>query len=174
MEQRSICRFPDAERNIRLSKCKLECSDIRIAYVVVLVLFFLFCCICCCCCVVVVVIVVVIISLGTMVQFPSSAAFLPRSEDPTSRTSNKKRRIKQLHIQNEDGGREEKRHGKQSSRTSGRDITGRTAKRKRGGAIRVHNISSMDHINRNSYFFILAQTLRDAGIELDSCIPVRV
>ena len=49
-----------------------------------------------------------------------------------------------------------------------------TTKRKRGGAIRVHNISSMDHTNRNSYFFILAQTLRDARIELDSCIPVRV
>ena len=47
MEQRSICRGPDAERNIWLSKCKLECSDISVAYVVV----------------------VVIISVGTMVQF---------------------------------------------------------------------------------------------------------
>ena len=105
-----------------------------------------------------------------------SAAFLPRSKDPTSRTSNKKRRTKQLHIQKEDGGSKEKRRGKQSCRTSEHDITGRvvTAKGKRGGAIRVHSISSMEHINRNLYFFILAQTLRDARIENDSCIPVRV
>ena len=102
------------------------------------------------------------------------AAFLPRSEDPTSRTSNKKRRTKQLDILKEDGGREEKRRGKQSSRTSEHAITGRvaTAKGKMGGAIRVHNISPMEHINRNLYFFILAQMLRDARIELDSCHPV--
>ena len=76
----------------------------------------------------------------------------------------------------EDGGRKEKGRGKHSSRTSEHDITGRvaTVKRKRGGAVRVHNLSSMEHTNRNSYFFILAQTLRDARIELDSCIPVRV
>ena len=65
MEQRSICRGPDAERNIRLSKCKLECSDISVAYVVVV---FFFCCFVAY--IVVVVVVVVIISLGTMVQFP--------------------------------------------------------------------------------------------------------
>ena len=48
----------------------------------------------------------------------------------------------QLHIQKEDGGREEKRRGKQCSRTSEHDFTGRvaTAKGKRGGAIQVHNI----------------------------------
>ena len=159
MEQRSICRGPDAERNIRLSKCKLECSDISVAYVVV-VFFFLFCCICCCC---------RHHQSGHHGPAVPSAAFFPRSKDPTSRTSN---RTKQLHIKKEDGGRKEKRCGKQSSRTSEHDITGRvaTAKGKRGGAIRVHNISSMEHTNRN----ILAQTLRDARTELDSCIPVRV
>ena len=58
MEQRSICRGLRAERSVRLSKCKLECSDISVAYVVVVVI-------------VVVVVVVVIISVGTMVQqFP--------------------------------------------------------------------------------------------------------
>ena len=46
-----------------------------------------------------------------------------------------------------------------------------TANGKRGGAIRVHSISS-NHTNRNSYFFILAQMLRDARIELDCCHPV--
>ena len=119
--------------------------------------FLLFCCIYCCCC---------HHQCGHHGPAVPSAAFLPRSEDPTSRTRNKKRKTKQLHIQKEDGGRKEKRYGKQSSRTSEHDITGRvaTAKRKRGGAIRVHNISSMDHINRNSYFFILAQMLRDARI----------
>ena len=146
----------------------MECSDISVAYVVVDVVFLLlFCCICCCCC---------HHQCGHHGPAVPSAAFLPRSEDPTSRTSNKKRRTKQLDIQKQDGGRKEKRRGKQSSRTSEHAITGcvATAKRKRGGAIHVHNISSMDHINRNSYFFILAQTLRDARIELDSCIPVRV
>ena len=137
------------------SKCKLECSDISVAYVVVL-FFKLFCCICSYCC---------HHQCGHHGPAVPSAAFLPRSEDPTSRTRNKKRRTKQLHIQKEDGGRKEKRCGKQSSRTS--ELTGRvaTAKGKRGGAIRVHSISSMDHINRNSYFFILAQMLRDARIE---------
>ena len=63
MEQQSICRGPDAERNIRLSKCKLECSDISVAYVVVVVFF--------CCCFVANVVVVVINSVDTMVQqFP--------------------------------------------------------------------------------------------------------
>ena len=57
MEQRSICRGPDAERNIRLNKCKLECSDISVAYVVVVVLFFCF----------VAYVVVVVISQGTIV-----------------------------------------------------------------------------------------------------------
>ena len=51
MEQRSICRGPDAERNVRLSESRLECSDISVAHVVVVV-------------------VVVVVSLGTMVQFP--------------------------------------------------------------------------------------------------------
>ena len=46
---------------------------------------------------------------------------------------------------------EEKRRSKQSSRTSEHAITGlvATAKGKRGGAIRVHSISSMEHTNRN-------------------------
>ena len=62
MKQRSICRGPDAERNIRLNKCNLECSDISVPYVVVVVFF---------CCFVAYVVVVVIISVGTMVQqFP--------------------------------------------------------------------------------------------------------
>ena len=64
MKQRSICRGLRAERSVRLSKCKLECSGISVAYVIVVVVVVV---------VVhvdVVVVVVVIISVGTMVQFP--------------------------------------------------------------------------------------------------------
>ena len=61
MEQRSICRGPDAERNVRLSESRLECSDISVAHVVVVVIVVVVVC---------VVVVVVVVSLGTMVQFP--------------------------------------------------------------------------------------------------------
>ena len=110
--------------------------DISVAYVVV---------------VVAVVVVVVVISLGTMVQFPVQHSSKEEKTQLASRTSNKKRKIKQLDIQKEDGGREEKRHVNQSSRTSEHATNGRvaTAKRKRGGAVRVHSISPMDHINKN-------------------------
>ena len=67
---------------------------------------------------------------------------------------------------------EEKRRGvaSKAAETSEHAITGRvaTATGKRGGAIHVHNILSMEHTNRNCYLFFLAQTLRDARIELDS------
>ena len=69
-----------------------------------------------------------------MVQFPVQHSSQEVKTQLASRTSNKKRRTKQLHIQKEDGGREEKRRGKQSSRTSEYDITGcvATAKKKEG------------------------------------------
>ena len=75
MKQRSISRGPYAERNVRLSKCKLEYSDISVAYVVLL---FFFCCfvayvvvVVFLFCFVAYVVVVVIISVGTIVQqFP--------------------------------------------------------------------------------------------------------
>ena len=121
MEQRSICSGPDAERNVIWN------AQILVLHMLLLCFFLLFCCIYCCCC---------HHQCGHHGPAVPSAAFLPRSEDPTSRTSNKKRRTKQLHIQKDDVGREEKRRGKQSSRTSEPIITGHvaTAKRKRGGA----------------------------------------
>ena len=61
MEQWSICRGLHAERSVWLSKCKLECSGISVAYVVVVVVVVH---------VDVVVVVVVINSVDTMVQFP--------------------------------------------------------------------------------------------------------
>ena len=49
VKQRSICRGPDAERNVRLSKCKAnECSDISVAYVVVVVVVVVLLLFCCC------------------------------------------------------------------------------------------------------------------------------
>ena len=112
--------------------------DISVAYVVVVG-------------VVVVVVVVVVISLGTMVQFPVQEVKTQLAE----LAINKKRRTKQLHIQKEDGGREEKRRGKQSSRTSEHAITGRvaTAKGKRGGAIWVHSILSQWSIQTGTDIF---------------------
>ena len=100
----------------------------------------------------VVVVVVVVISLGTMVQFPvqhssqevkTQLAELEQQEEEGKAAAHSKRRWSKR--------REEKRRVNQSSKTSEHAITGRvvTAKGKRGGAIRVHSISSMEHTNRN-------------------------
>ena len=116
-------------------------QDISVAYVVVVV-------------VVIVVVVVVVISLGTMVQFPvqhSSQEVKNQLAELATRSGGQTSWTFKNNMEEE---KRKKRRVNQSSSTSEHAITGRvaTAKGKRGGAIRVHSISSMEPTNRNSYF----------------------
>ena len=115
-------------------------QDISVAYVDVVVIV-----------VVVVVVVVVVISLGTMVQFPvqhSSQEVKNQLAELATRRGGQSNWTLKKKMEEE---KKKKRRVNQSSRTSEHAITGRvaTAKGKRGGAIQVHSISSMEHTNRN-------------------------